>query len=219
MHAIGGSRLIGYKLPANFNFPYAAASLGSFWRRWHISLSSWLRDYLYIPLGGNRLGVPKQMRNLVITMLLGGIWHGASWNFIIWGAAHGTVLAIERFSQIYRGKILILTEENRSITSLALGWLVTQTIVLLLWIPFRAKTLADSLAVISGIFTWRTMMAGAPVAIPITLLVLPIFCDTVFIRLLRSQPGRPLRLPELCFGLLLLRALAFGLVTNTGLRI
>jgi D-alanyl-lipoteichoic acid acyltransferase DltB (MBOAT superfamily) len=216
MIAIGVSRLFGYKLPDNFNFPYAATSLGSFWRRWHISLSSWLRDYLYIPLGGNRLGVSKQMRNLVITMLLGGIWHGASWNFIIWGAAHGTVLAIERFSQIYRGKIL--TEENRSITSLALGWLVTQTIVLLLWIPFRAKTLADSLAVISGIFTWRTMMAGAPVAIPITLLILPIFCDTVFVRLLRSQPGKPLRRPELRFALLILCALAVGLVTKTGLR-
>jgi alginate O-acetyltransferase complex protein AlgI len=147
-------------------------------------------------------------------MLLGGIWHGASWNFIIWGAAHGTVLAIERFWQIDRGKI----EENRAITSLALGWLVTQTIVLLLWIPFRAKTLADSLAVISGIFTWRTMMAEAPVAIPITLLVLPIFCDTVFVRLLRSPPGQPLRRPELRFGLLILCALAVGLVTKTGLR-
>jgi hypothetical protein len=123
-------------------------------------------------------------------MLLGGIWHGASWNFIIWGAAHGTVLAIERFSQIYRGKIL--TEENRSITSLILGWLVTQTIVLILWIPFRAKTLA--------------------------LLILPIFCDTVFVRLLRSQPGKPLRRPELRFGLLILCALAVGLVTKTGLR-
>ena len=79
--AIGVSRLFGYKLPANFNFPYAATSLGSFWRRWHISLSSWLRDYLYIPLGGNRLGVPKQMRNLIVTMLLGGIWHGGELEF------------------------------------------------------------------------------------------------------------------------------------------
>jgi alginate O-acetyltransferase complex protein AlgI len=149
-------------------------------------------------------------------MLLGGIWHGASWNFIIWGAAHGTLLAIERFRQIYHGKIL--TPENRPITSLALGWLITQTIVLLLWIPFRAKTLADSLAVISGIFTWRTMVAAAPVAIPITLLVLPIFCDTVFVRLLRSQPGKPLRRPELRFGLLIFCALAVGLVTKTGLR-
>jgi alginate O-acetyltransferase complex protein AlgI len=216
MIAIGVSRLFGYKLPDNFNFPYAATSLGSFWRRWHISLSSWLRDYLYIPLGGNRLGTAKQMRNLIITMLLGGIWHGASWNFIIWGAAHGTLLAVERFSQLRRGTVS--NEENRSILSLALGWLVTQSIVLLLWIPFRAKTLADSLAVISGIFTWRTAMTGAPLAIPVALLVLPIFCDTVLVRLLRSQPGKPLLRPELGFGLLILCALAVGLITKTGLR-
>jgi D-alanyl-lipoteichoic acid acyltransferase DltB (MBOAT superfamily) len=214
--AIGVSRLFGYKLPDNFNFPYAATSLGSFWRRWHISLSSWLRDYLYIPLGGNRLGVAKQMRNLIVTMLLGGIWHGASWNFVIWGAAHGTLLAIERFRQLRRGTIS--NEENRSITALAFGWLVTQTIVLLCWIPFRAKTLADSLAVISGIFTWRTVMAGPPIAIPLALLVLPIFCDTVFVRLLRSQPRKPLLRPELGFGLLVLCALAVGLITKTGLR-
>ncbi len=214
--AIGVSRLFGYKLPDNFNFPYAATSLGSFWRRWHISLSSWLRDYLYIPLGGNRLGVAKQMRNLIVTMLLGGIWHGASWNFVIWGAAHGTLLAIERFWQLRRGTIS--NEENRSITALAFGWLVTQTIVLLCWIPFRAKTLADSLAVISGIFTWRTVMAGPPIAIPLALLVLPIFCDTVFVRLLRSQPRKPLLRPELGFGLLVLCALAVGLITKTGLR-
>ncbi len=212
--AIGVSRLFGYKLPDNFNFPYAAASLGSFWRRWHISLSSWLRDYLYIPLGGNRLGVPKQMRNLIVTMFLGGIWHGASWNFVIWGAAHGTLLAIERFWQLRGGTIS--NEENRSVAALVSGWLVTQTIVLFCWIPFRAKTLADSLAVISGIFTWR--MGGPPVSIPLALLVLPIFCDTVFVRLLRSQPRKPLLRPELGFGLLVLCALAVGLITKTGLR-
>jgi alginate O-acetyltransferase complex protein AlgI len=214
--AIGVSRLFGYKLPDNFNFPYAATSLGSFWRRWHISLSSWLRDYLYIPLGGNRLGVAKQMRNLIFTMLLGGIWHGASWNFVIWGAAHGTLLAIERFWQLRRGTVS--NEKKRSVAALASGWLVTQTIVLLCWIPFRAKTLADSLAVISGIFTWRTVMGAAPLSIPLALLVLPIFCDTVFVRLLRSQPRKPLLRPEFGFGLLVLCALVVGLITKTGLR-
>jgi alginate O-acetyltransferase complex protein AlgI len=214
--AIGVSRLFGYKLPDNFNFPYAATSLGSFWRRWHISLSSWLRDYLYIPLGGNRLGVAKQMRNLIVTMLLGGIWHGASWNFVIWGAAHGTLLAIERFRQLRRGAVS--NEKNRSAAALASGWLVTQTIVLFCWIPFRAKTLADSLAVISGIFTWRTVMGVPPISIPLALLVLPIFCDTVFVRLLRSQPRKPLLRPEFGFGLLVLCALAVGLIAKTGLR-
>jgi alginate O-acetyltransferase complex protein AlgI len=212
--AIGVSRLFGYKLPDNFNFPYAATSLGSFWRRWHISLSSWLRDYLYIPMGGNRLGLAKQMRNLIITMFLGGIWHGASWNFVIWGAAHGTFLAIERFSEVRHGKSAVV--EVRPLASLAFGWLVTQTIVLLCWIPFRAKTLADSIAVISGIFTWRMTTASLP--IPVTLLILPILCDTVFVRLLRSQPARPLLRPELGFGLLILCALSVGLITKTGLR-
>ena len=213
MIAIGVSRLFGYKLPDNFNFPYAATTLGSFWRRWHISLSSWLRDYLYIPLGGNRFGLTKQMRNLIITMLLGGIWHGASWNFVIWGAAHGTFLAIERFSQVRRGAN---AAESRPIASLAFGWLITQTIVLLCWIPFRAKTLTDSIAVISGIFTWRTTTAS--LSIPVALLILPILCDTVFVRLLRSQPQKPLLRPELAFGLLTLCALGVGLITKTGLR-
>jgi alginate O-acetyltransferase complex protein AlgI len=214
--AIGVSRLFGYKLPDNFNFPYAATSLGSFWRRWHISLSSWLRDYLYIPLGGNRLGLSKQMRNLIITMLLGGIWHGASWNFVIWGAAHGTFLAIERFWQARHGTSA--NTDVRPIVLLALGWLTTQTIVLLCWIPFRAKTLPDSLSIISGIFTWRTAIAAAPLTIPVALLVLPILCDTVFVRILRSQPRRPLLRPEVGFGLLILCALGVGLIAKTGLR-
>jgi len=214
--AIGVSRLFGYRLPDNFNFPYAAASLGSFWRRWHISLSSWLRDYLYIPLGGNRFGLTRQMRNLVITMLLGGIWHGASWNFVFWGAAHGTFLAIERFWQARRGASN--KAEDRSIGFLALGWLLTQTIVLLCWIPFRAKTLTDSLTILSGILSWRASTSVAPLAIPVALLVLPIFCDTVFVRLLRSRPGRPLLRPEIGFGLLVLCAFGVGLIAKTGLR-
>jgi alginate O-acetyltransferase complex protein AlgI len=214
--AIGVSRLFGYKLPDNFNFPYAATTLGSFWRRWHISLSSWLRDYLYIPLGGNRFGLSKQMRNLLITMLLGGIWHGANWNFVIWGVAHGTFLAIERFSQVRRR--MSITAADRPFGSLALGWLMTQILVLLCWIPFRAKTLGDSLAVISGIFTWRTMTAAEPIAIPLALLILPIACDTVLVRLLRSQSRKPKLRPELGFALLVLCGLCVGLIAKTGLR-
>jgi alginate O-acetyltransferase complex protein AlgI len=214
--AIGVSRLFGYKLPDNFNFPYAATSVGSFWRRWHISLSSWLRDYLYIPLGGNRLGLTKQMRNLIITMVLGGIWHGASWNFVFWGAAHGTFLAIERFWQACRG--VSREGENRSIGFLIAGWLLTQTIVLFCWIPFRAKTLTDSFTIISGILSWRVSTIATPLPIPAVLLILPIFCDTVFVRLLQSQPGRPRLRPELGFGLLILCAFGVGLIAKTGLR-
>lgn len=93
--AIGLAMCLGFQLPINFKSPFAAAGFSDFWRRWHISLSSWLRDYLYIPLGGNRHGVAKQYRNLMVTMLLGGLWHGAAWTFVLWGFLHGLFLIIE----------------------------------------------------------------------------------------------------------------------------
>ena len=91
--AIGVAKMIGYDLPENFNMPYLSASITEFWRRWHMTLSSWLKDYLYIPLGGNRKGRARTYINLMLTMLLGGLWHGASWNFVLWGGAHGLALA------------------------------------------------------------------------------------------------------------------------------
>jgi alginate O-acetyltransferase complex protein AlgI len=94
--ALGIAHAFGFKLPQNFNLPYAAANITDFWRRWHISLSTWLRDYLYIPLGGNRRGTAATYRNLIVTMLLGGLWHGAGWNFILWGLYHGVLLAGHR---------------------------------------------------------------------------------------------------------------------------
>lgn len=98
--AIGLALFLGFRLPDNFNSPYRASSITEFWRRWHLSLSSWLRDYLYISLGGNRLGKIRTYLNLMITMLLGGLWHGASWNFVIWGGIHGATLAIEKMLKI-----------------------------------------------------------------------------------------------------------------------
>jgi len=112
--AIGIAYLLGYEFPKNFNHPYRAESLQDFWRRWHISLSSWLKDYLYIPLGGSRNGKLNTYKNLLITMLLGGLWHGANWTFIIWGVLHGGFLAIERFfkekffNDVYHKKTLIV---------------------------------------------------------------------------------------------------------------
>ena len=94
--ALGSAHLLGYKLSPNFDMPYLATSVADFWRRWHISLSSWLRDYLFIPLGGSRGGRLLTMRNLLITMALGGLWHGASWTFVVWGALHGTYLVLHR---------------------------------------------------------------------------------------------------------------------------
>src|SRR6185369_5311298 len=106
---------LGFVLPENFRYPYAAIGFTDFWRRWHITLSSWLRDYLYIPLGGNRRGEFRTYFNLMMTMLLGGLWHGASWTFVVWGALHGIYLCVEKwFKQIF-GYTKKTTSERESL--------------------------------------------------------------------------------------------------------
>lgn len=129
--AIGIALLMGFKLPENFRTPYKSASVTEFWRRWHISLSSWLRDYLYIPLGGNRKGIIRTYINLLLTMLIGGLWHGASWTFVIWGGLHGTALAVERFF-----KQFVKIPENRFLKAISI--LITFHFVAFCWIFFRA---------------------------------------------------------------------------------
>ena len=146
--AIGLAALLGYRFPRNFNQPYRAASLQDFWRRWHISLSSWLRDYLYIGLGGNRGGLLFLCRNLMITMLLGGIWHGAKWTFLIWGGLHGLVLSIER---IWRD----IRPARWPGLPTPIGILITFHIVVLGWIFFRAETFALAITFIEGIAIWH----------------------------------------------------------------
>jgi D-alanyl-lipoteichoic acid acyltransferase DltB (MBOAT superfamily) len=133
--AIGVALALGFALNDNFNFPYAAHSFSDFWRRWHISLSTWLRDYLYVPLGGNRHGELRTYLNLLITMLLGGLWHGASWTFVVWGGLHGAYLAIER----WLGRTNVL---------------VTFLVVTATWVLFRAHTFGDALDLLKS-------MAGA----------------------------------------------------------
>lgn len=144
--AIGCALLLGIRFPQNFNYPYIAESLQDFWRRWHMTLSRWLRDYLYIALGGNRLGEARTLANLMITMLLGGLWHGASWNFVIWGGLHGSYLVFER---------VVLQRlpfwQSAALSMHALRWLLTFHLVCFAWIFFRAKTLAASTAVIGNL--------------------------------------------------------------------
>jgi D-alanyl-lipoteichoic acid acyltransferase DltB (MBOAT superfamily) len=142
--AVGLAALLGYRFPHNFNQPYRANSLQDFWRRWHISLSSWLRDYLYISLGGSRHGLTRLCLSLMATMLLGGLWHGASWNFVIWGAIHGTVLVAERLWREYRPRAWRPLPDW-------VGIVVTFHIVLLGWIFFRAATFDDAIAFLSGL--------------------------------------------------------------------
>lgn len=133
--AIGAAAILGFKIPINFNKPYFASSPSDFWRRWHISLSTWLRDYLYIPLGGNKKSKERTYVNLLIVMFLGGLWHGAAINFIIWGLLHGTYLAIHRFlsNRIKIDKNSILKTRVGKIISIT----ITQYFVFLAWIAFR----------------------------------------------------------------------------------
>ena len=142
--AIGIALLLGYRLPPNFLSPYQSTSITEFWRRWHISLSSWLRDYLYIPLGGNRNGVVRQYVNLFLTMLLGGLWHGASLTFVAWGALHGAALAVDKLFQ------KVFKPGDNALVKL-LGWLITFHFVCFCWIFFRAGTFEVATQVIHQI--------------------------------------------------------------------
>ncbi|MGI6087257.1 MAG: MBOAT family O-acyltransferase [Kiritimatiellia bacterium] len=141
--AIGLGLMLGFVFPKNFDSPYISESITEFWRRWHISLSSWLRDYLYIPLGGNRRGTSRTYLNLMLVMLLGGLWHGAAWNFVIWGAIHGVWLAIERSA----GKVGLyrhLPKPGRIA--------ITFLIVLIAWVFFRADDLPSAARYLACMF-------------------------------------------------------------------
>ncbi|HEY1883593.1 MAG TPA: MBOAT family protein [Candidatus Cybelea sp.] len=146
--AIGCARLLGFVFPENFRMPYLATSVTDFWHRWHITLSTWLRDYLYIPLGGNRGGAVATLRNLMITMLLGGLWHGAQWTFVAWGGVHGVALCIERLAGVGRERSL-----PRGVVLVA-RVASTFAIVTLAWVLFRAPSFAAALTV------YRAMFAG-----------------------------------------------------------
>jgi alginate O-acetyltransferase complex protein AlgI len=147
--AIGMAKLLGFHFPVNFRRPYLAGSITDFWRRWHISLSSWLRDYLYIPLGGSRGGRWRTYRNLMLTMLLGGLWHGASWNFLIWGGYQGALLAIER---ALRGE---RPPDDAWDWSYPIRAVLTFVLTLVGWVFFRAADLRQSFQVLGQMFGGR----------------------------------------------------------------
>lgn len=143
--AIGAARVMGFRLMDNFRRPYFAATVTDFWHRWHISLSTWFKDYVYIPLGGNRVGKARGYFNLLVTFVVSGAWHGANWTFIVWGALHGIILCIEKF--------LGFAKKPLSGVRKFFHWLVTFCLVAFAWIFFRAETLADAGRIIKGIFT------------------------------------------------------------------
>ncbi|MCV6604999.1 MAG: MBOAT family protein, partial [Porticoccaceae bacterium] len=146
--AIGVALTLGFSLPTNFRFPYAAIGFSDFWRRWHISLSTWLRDYLYIPLGGNKRGPVRTYINLMATMLLGGLWHGASWTFVVWGGLHGVYLAVERWlKQRFKGAQIARTILFRIFLAL-----VTYFFINITWVFFRAQSFDKAFSMVKSMF-------------------------------------------------------------------
>jgi alginate O-acetyltransferase complex protein AlgI len=146
--AIGTAHLLGYKLAQNFNMPYLSASIAEFWRRWHISLSTWLRDYLFIPLGGSRGSRWQTARNLMITMALGGLWHGASWTFVFWGVLHGAFLIVHRVFQRFSRRRPLLARMFQTLPGTLLCMGLTFTCVAVGWVFFRAQSFHDALTIL-----------------------------------------------------------------------
>jgi alginate O-acetyltransferase complex protein AlgI len=144
--AVGLALLFGIRLPVNFRSPYKATSIIDFWRRWHITLSRFLRDYLYIPLGGNRLGEQRRYLNLLVTMLLGGLWHGAGWTFLIWGGLHGLYLCVNHLWHAWRGS------RTSGLFVKSISWAITFAAVVLAWVFFRAKTVEGAWQMLSSLF-------------------------------------------------------------------
>ena len=135
--ALGSAKILGISLPENFKTPYSSTSVQEFWRKWHISLSTWLRDYLYISLGGNRNGEIKMYGAIMITMILGGLWHGASWNFVLWGFLHGILLVIHRL--IIKREIIKIFKTKLPKIYLIFSLIITQWLIFLTWIIFRVE--------------------------------------------------------------------------------
>ena len=152
--AIGIGCFFGLDLPENFDYPYLAQSIGEYWRRWHISLSSWFRDYLYIPLGGSRCGTARTCRNLVIVFVLTGLWHGAAWQYVVFGLLHGLLLCLERLG--LRDLLAKLPALVRHLYTLAVLW---ATLVI-----FGAPGLAQGLAALGGILRWQNGEPGYTLA-------------------------------------------------------
>ncbi len=201
--AIGVALLLGFRFPQNFDAPYRALSVQDFWRRWHMTLSNWLRDYLYIPLGGNRGGTLLTYRNLMLTMLLGGLWHGSTWNFVVWGGIHGAALVVERLLK-GGGDGVRRPQRGRDI----LGWVVTFHVVCGAWVFFRSETLDGALDVLIRLGSFTAEGAGVVSPLLIFVIVACLAAQFVPADVLRELDGMMVRAGWLAQGL----ALGLGLV-------
>ena len=171
--ARGVARWFGFELMENFRRPYFSRNPAEFWRRWHISLSTWLRDYLYISLGGNRRGQYKTLRNLLLTMVLGGLWHGAAWTFVIWGALHGVWLALHR---LLRPRLAALGERTARFGPVgpAVSMAITFHLVCFAWMFFRAESIAQVGSLLAALSSNPTLGAASTWFVPMALLILPL---------------------------------------------
>jgi D-alanyl-lipoteichoic acid acyltransferase DltB (MBOAT superfamily) len=204
--ARGTARLFGVDLMENFKAPYLSRGFSEFWRRWHISLSTWLRDYLYVPLGGNRGTRWQTYRNLMITMLLGGLWHGAAWGFVVWGGLHGAYLALERW----------FARDRRDATGKAtIPVVVVFTVVTLTWIPFRAPNLAHAVEVIQALFgpVGGGQLGAAPLVVALMGL-LTLFIDKADLAgRINPVQGAPSLVRGVAYGGAMVAAVLFASVT------
>ena len=204
--AVGLAHMLGYRLPKNFNMPYLAANMTDFWRRWHISLSSWLRDYLFIPIGGSRAGLWHTCRNLMVTMLLGGLWHGASWTFVAWGGWHGVLLVAH--------KLLPRWQWRESIAFRPLAITGTFLAVTVGWVFFRAQSFADAGTILSQL-CWPTagqvLSEGQLWKVAIVLVLLVVGHS---IHVLVDLRRRERALPDVAVGAVLTALLLMALVLS-----
>ncbi|MEM9151839.1 MAG: MBOAT family O-acyltransferase, partial [Cyanobacteria bacterium P01_F01_bin.3] len=153
--ARGSALLLGINLPQNFNFPYFSTSIADFWRRWHMTLGEWLRNYLYFPLGGSRRSLVRTCINLMVVMLIAGAWHGDRWGFIVWGAIHGVALIVHRVTTVASEKSTVLERFWKSMPGAVLAWSLTQLTVFFSWIFFRLPNLTDASLAMSRLFGHR----------------------------------------------------------------
>jgi D-alanyl-lipoteichoic acid acyltransferase DltB (MBOAT superfamily) len=167
--AIGVAKMLGFRFPQNFDRPYSARSIQEFWRRWHMTLSRWLRDYLYIPLGGNRKGTARTYINLMITMLLGGLWHGAAWHFVVWGGLHGVYLSVGQWKRTLRERgVLAIPPDTRAMA--VLQWFSAFTLICVGWVFFRADSVASAVGMLARLVSFQ----GGPcrvVTLPVLLAI------------------------------------------------
>ncbi len=207
--ALGIAKILGYDLMANFRQPYFSTSLAEFWRRWHISLSTWFRDYVYIPLGGNRVSGFRWVFNIMIVFILSGVWHGPAWTFVIWGALHGLCLVIEsklRQTSAQRdgGKDAESGTHRPALRAdrLLLGWVVTNVVVLVSWVFFRAESVGDAIYILTRLLDFGRVEYGTfkilnLASFELLLVVCQILVLFVVDAVLRFRPERVMRLWEI----------------------